>query len=448
MKLTLPFGNRLSETSMIGVIFASIFIVGLGVFSLSASVIVSSAFLGVTSLAAYAVARQRSEKVSGIDPAFGEMIDTLSRRVQYVEGSLKTVDARILASGTTALDQIRKEMAPLMETMNSIADLLEQERLSGTFAAEKQLERPNQNVASGAVNAIPSSANPLLHLRAEAMLRDALLGGNLIITTCDIVALPTARPAYRMINAHVAGYSEGRMEAALRSENFSANLIRLFDKVRFAHAFELASHLALTGDSPIIICPLTLETLDDPTAGNEISGLLARSPGIAKRLCFLLNEDLLFLDIGYAGMAMRNIVQAGSTFAAEIERSIGVEPASLQNRGVTLAIVPPDLILATRDGKLPTDIHPADLVQLFGRHGIDLAVSTPTTESSLRAARSLGINLVMRPKTSGEPVQKVRMRPEPVSVANRLPRAKGLDQLTKDVAPAEPLRAHLRRISA
>ena len=131
-----------------------------------------------------------------------------------------------------------------------------------------------------------------------------------------------------------------------------------------------------------------------------------------------------------------------------IERSIGVEPASLQNRGVALAIVPPDLILATRDGKLQTDIHPADLVQLFGRHGIDLAVSTPTTESSLRAARSLGINLVMRPKTSGEPVQKVRMRPEPVSVANRLPRVKGLDQLTKDAAPAEPLRAHLRRISA
>ena len=275
MKLTLPFGNQLSETSMIGVLFASIFIVGLGVFSLSASVIVSSAFLGVSSLAAYTVARRRSEKGSGSDPVYGEMIDTLSRRVQYVEGSLKTVDARILASGTTALDQIRKEMSPLMETMNNIADLLEQERLGGTLGAEKRIEPPNLPLASNVEKALPSPSNPLLQLRAEAMLRDALLGGNLTISTRDIVALPTARPAYRMINAHVAGYPEGSMEVALRSEDFSALVIRLFDKVRFAHAFELASNLSLAADGPIIICPLTLETLNHAAAGDEISELLA-----------------------------------------------------------------------------------------------------------------------------------------------------------------------------
>ena len=82
MKLTLPFGKQLSETTIIGILFASIFIVGLGVFSLSASVIVSSAFLGVTALAAYTVARRRSENGHGEVHAHRDVIDTLSRRVQ------------------------------------------------------------------------------------------------------------------------------------------------------------------------------------------------------------------------------------------------------------------------------------------------------------------------------------------------------------------------------
>jgi hypothetical protein len=289
-------------------------------------------------------------------------------------------------------------------------------------------------------------------LRREPILREPLLAGKLTISTSDIVALPTSRPVYRLVQAQIAGDDRAMTESRLRSEGLPAHLIRLFDKVRFAHGFEIASHLALAADSPVLVCPLTIETLGDPSAGREIANLLARRPGIAKQLCFLLTEDALFLDTGTAGQTMREIARAGSGFAVDIERDIRVDPASLHIRGVILAMASAELILAARDGTAPSEIHPADLVQLFDRHGIDLAVSSPASERTLRAIRSLGINLVMRPKDDSTRAPTVRMRPErphqSFNIHPMPPRENDKAELAgAEVAPA-PLRAHLRRISA
>ena len=446
MKLTFPFLTKLSENAITGIVFAAIFITGLGVFTLSASVIVSSAFLAISALAAYALARQQG-KVSHVDTEKqDEQIERLSLRLKSVEGSMQTVDARILSAGSAIRTQIRNEMAPMLDAIGIIADIVEEERRKAPAAlpsAPPALPQPVE----------PAPFNPLQQLRSETILRETLLTGKLTISTSDIVALPTSRPAYRLMQAHIGRDATAMTEARLRADGVPSHLIWLFDKVRFAHGFEIASHLTLSADSPVLVCPLTIETLSDPLAGQEIADLMARRPGIAKQLCFLVTEDSLFLDTGTAGQTMRELARAGSGFALDIEKDIRVDPASLHVRGVILAMASAELILAARDGKAPTEIHPADLVQLFDRHGIDLAVSSPASERILRAIRSLGINLVMRPKDDSTRAPTVRMRPErPHQSHNIHPMPPRENEKAAELPRAEtfpaPLRAHLRRVSA
>ncbi len=452
MKRPFPFLTKLTEKSMTGLVFAVIFMTGLGVFSLSASIIVSSAFLAVSALAAYSVARQRGE-INHPDAAekHRETIEMLSSRLSGLEVSMRTVDARVLAAETGLRDHIRAEMAPMLDAIGTIATIVEEERRKSSAAFRVAPIAPAIATPPPPPQPEPSAFNPLHQVRNEAVLRDALLAGKIAIATSDIVALPTGRPAYRLLNAELAGDALPVNETRLRAEGVPSHLLRLFDKVRFGHGFEIAARLALNADSPVLVCPLTIETLSHPSSAQEISDLLARRPGIAKHLCFMVTEDVLFLDIGTTGQALRDIARAGCGFAIKVESDIRIDPASLHGRGVVLAIVTAELILATRDGNAPSEIHPADLVQLFDRHGIDLAVTRPTSDRVLRGIRSLGINLVMRPNEERSRPQVVRMRPERPSPAPASRPGVAFDPVPESArqpAVPEPLRAHLRRVSA
>ncbi len=428
-----------SERTVISSIFAANLVIGLGIFSLSASVIVSSAFLAVSALAAYAVARHRALPTAPHPSQPDIQIEQLNRRLQSLEGAMQTVDARILASGAAIRNHLRDEMAPIIDAIGAIADIVEEERRK---ASRSPLKPSTPSTPSHVEPPHAMSYHPLQTLRTETMLREALLAGKLTVETSEIVALPTGRCAYRILAVDIMGFTSGTTERRLRTEGMPSHLIRLFDRVRFAHGFDAASHLARSAESPVLVCPLTLETLDDATAGQEIVDLLALRPGIAKHLCFLVSEDLLFLDAGTAGQTMRNLAKVGCGFALKIDQDIRIDTANLQGRGVILAVIDGELLLAARDGRVPTEIHPADMVQLFDRHGIDLAVSTPASDTVLRGIRALGINLIMRPKGETSRPQTVRMRPERATSAP----LSGNDE-PFSVSPM-PLRSHLRRVSA
>jgi hypothetical protein len=447
MKFTLPVLTKLSESAQIGIVFAAIFITALGIFSLSASVIVSSAFLAVSALAAYTAARQRNAIKLPATEEQREQIERLASRLARVEGAMQSVDTRISSSAIAVRNQIRDEMAPILDAISTIADIIETER---RVPSPNIVPKPMVAPAPLPVYAQPP-INPLHQLRTESILKSALLSGKLTINTSDIVALPTSRPAYRLLQVEIDGYATSKTEAQLRADGLPAHLIRLFDKVRLAHGFEIAAQLALAADSPLLVCPLTIETLDDPAAGGEIAMLLSRRGAIARHMCFLVSEDALHVTSGTAIQTLRSITDAGCGFAVTIENDIRVDPSSLHQRGVILAMAAAELILATRDGQAPTEIHPADLVDLFDRYGIDLAVASPASSAVLRSIRALGINLVMRSEEDRNHRQEVRMRPERRSPQSFAPAAR--EGARSSIGPFEsdepaPLRAHLRRVSA
>ena len=440
MKLNLPFLSRPSENTLISLVFAAIFITGLGVFSLSASVIVSSAFLAVSSLAAYIVAKQRNEAHAARTEIRPDLLDPLLRRLAAVEGTVKGVETRLSSMDSVIQAQVTRQMEPLVHTIQLLADVIDQHN------QRPQVQTP---VEPNPVQA--PSLNPLQQKRIEAVIRESLQSGRLVTKTQDIVALPTARPAYCVLQAHLDYQLPNPMdEAALRAQKLGSSLIQLFDRVRFAHAFEIATQLAMAADSPVLVCPLTIETLDDAIAGVEIADLLGRRPAIAKRLCFLLNEDALFLDAGTAGQTMRSLLKAGCRFAFELKNDIRIDPFILQSRGVSLLLAPASIILAAREGKIQSDIDPVDLVHLLDRHDIDLGISQLTTDIELRTIRSLGINLIMRSSEPDNHSRVVKMRPEPTRSSPRLPRVHEANIARNEPIQLEPepLKARLRRMSA
>jgi hypothetical protein len=440
MKLDLPVFARPSENTLLGLVFAAIFITGLGIFSLSASIIVSSAFLAVSSLAAYSVAKRRNDLHAAQTDNRPDVIETLNRRLASVEGSVKGIENRIASIDTAVHAQVTRQMDPLIQTVQLLADIIGQHH---------QNAPPKVNAEPEPVSA--PSFNPLQQRRSEALIREGLQSGRLITTTQDIVALPTSRPAYRLFHAQIENSPAAPMsEAGLRAEGLGVTIIRLFDRVRFAHAFELAAQLALSADSPLLVCPLTLETLDDGVAGAEIADLLARRPAMAKRLCFLLNEDTLFLDTGLAGQNMRNLLRAGCRFAFELKTDMRIDPFILQSRGVSLLLSPAALILAARDGKVGIDIDPMDLVHLLDRHDIDLGISHIKSDGELRAIRAMGINLILRTSEPDNRQRIVKLRPEPKMPSPRLARTNEQAGHPNDPIrlEPEPLKARLRRMSA
>jgi hypothetical protein len=425
---------------MLGLVFAAIFITGLGIFSLSASIIVSSAFLSVMSLAAYIVAKQRHEAHTARIDHRPELLDTFSRRLAAVEGSVKGIENRVTAINGTIQAQVTRQMEPLINTVQLLADIIDQQNRNAPPAEAVKPELPKA-----------PTVNPLQQRRVEAVIRESLHSGRIVTKTQDIVALPTSRPAYRVLHASIEYQLPNPFnEDGLRQQGIGSSLIQLFDRVRFAHAFEKAAQLAMSADSPVLVCPLTIETLDDGIAGAEIAELLQRRPAIAKRLCFLLNEDTLFLDTGTAGQNMRSLIRAGCRFALYLKNDIRIDPYILQSRGVSLVLAPAWLALAARDGKIQTDIDPMDIVHLLDRHDIDLGILHIKTDSELRAIRAMGINLIMRPAGQKTRESVVKLRPEPRLAQQRLPLMNA--QETPHNEPIrlepEPLKARLRRMSA
>ena len=440
MKLNLPILAKTSENTLIGLVFAAIFITGLGIFSLSASVIVSSAFLSVSSLAAYIVAKQRNDSHAARTNSTPEVLEAFNRRLAMVEGSMKTIETRVSSIDNAIHAQVTRQMEPLVNTVQLLADIIDHQHRQSP---------PKDNPQPSPVK--EPSFKPLQKRRIEAVIREGLQSGRLVKKTQDIIALPTARPAYRLIDAQIGDQLPSPMnEASLRAEGIGASIIQLFDRVRFAHAFETASKLAVAADSPVLVCPLTRETLADDTAGTEIVALLSRRPAIAKRLCFLLNDDTLFLDTGMAGKNMRGLVHSGCSFAFELKNDMRIDPYLLQSRGVSLLLSPAALILAAKEGKIGVDIDPMDFVHLLDRHDIDLSVSHIKTDGELRAIRAMGINLILRTAEQDHQQRGVKLRPEPQLASPRLPRVREKnDQQTEIIRlEPEPLKARLRRMSA
>ncbi len=104
----------------------------------------------------------------------------------------------------------------------------------------------------------------------------------------------------------------------------------------------------------------------------------------------------------------------GFRFALDGVEDLRLDVRSLADKGVRYAKVPAELLLAAGAGDAPSEIHPADLSDLFARQGMTLIASGIDSESDVVEVQDFSVPLAQGPLFSGpRPVRGEVLKSEP-----------------------------------
>lgn len=438
-------GIARSEIALTGIAFAVVFVIGIAVFAVFQSVAVAAAALAVCASIVFVGVSWRDRTLKS-DAATQKQAEA-EPRLRALENSLRGLELKMHAMEANTRQRLDEAIAPITESVLALSTALDRETRFRSAPAPK--------APSPASPAAQHSAmfSDLQRLRAETMIKEALYSGKLTVKGREILTMASGRRSAVWVEASMTeGLSQPLTEALLRDLAVSEDVIRQFDRVRFAYAFEIATGLAKAAQGPMILCPLTLETLSHQS-GRDIVNALMQRPNIARQILFIIANDTLMTQSGIAREALDLLTGLCAGFAV-ISDTPSVEPALLHSKGVRMVLVPLSALLAARDRLISVEIHPADSVTLLARYNIDLVATETDPRRDLAAVQAFGINLIARdgeakpltitktmtpapPKSAPKPERPFIVMPTPI-------------RSQQQVEPAEPtsLRAHLRRLSA
>jgi cyclic-di-GMP phosphodiesterase TipF (flagellum assembly factor) len=93
-------------------------------------------------------------------------------------------------------------------------------------------------------------------------------------------------------------------------------------------------------------------------------------------------SQLVYRTLGSAELSsMQQLAERGFRFSLDRIDDFRIEPRGLAERGVRFMKVPADLMLRQMQQTGGAHIHPADLSDLLGRHGIDLVADRIESEN-------------------------------------------------------------------
>ena len=452
MKFNLPVRLPLSENSITVGIFVATFALGLLVLSLSASILVSAAFMAVTSAGFYMAAKYRADgpqsMLSPTDTKTVAAIEVVERKIARIEQAIDQINA---PGPEETASLIRQTIEPIESLLREVASMtLEHDRklAERTPDAQSTAVAPPQPIASTPpANAVP---HPILKIKMETMLREDLLEGRMKLEFSEIVDFLTGRPAYRQVNGVLAGRSPQLVtERDLAHAGIAPALIRLFDRIRFGHAFNLAEQGLALRSGPGIICPLTTETWIDLQSASEIADLMERRPGIAQRFCLIVPDSAPTSTNETTDRILLRLKLAGCGLAIAARQDLVLDPLRMSESGVRLVLVPAALLIAADRGKVESEIHPADLTRLLDRYGIELAAIEVANDEERRLLKPLGVRLIAG--NGSTPANPLAAPPE---TANNSDTPSGAHEITaaiggsSQITSISSLKARLRRIEA
>jgi hypothetical protein len=438
-------GVARSEIVLTGIAFAVVFVIGIVVFAVFQSVAVAAAALAVCASLVFVGVSWRDRKRAA--EAVAQKQADAEPRLRALENSLRNLELKIYGMEANTRQQLDEAIAPITESVLALSAALDRET---RFRPSQTPKPPSQEPVAAQHSAMFSD---LQRLRAETMIKEALYTGKLSVRGREILAMASGRHSAFLVEASMTeGLSQPLTEATLRELGVAEDVIRQFDRVRFAYAFEIATGLAKKTQGPMILCPLTLETLSHQS-GRDIVNALTQRPNVARQILFVIAEEALLTPSGIAREALDLLTGLCAGFGIACETP-SVEPALLHSKGVRMVLVPLSALLAARDRLISVEIHPADSVALLARYNIDLVATETDPRRDLAALQAFGINLIARdgeakPLTIAKTVTPSppvsAPKPEPPFVVTPTPIRP--QHRTETTEPAS-LRAHLRRLSA
>lgn len=329
-----------------------------------------------------------NERVEGLARAAAEIarqVGDLNIRIDKVE----TAPSQDLKAHT---DPLAKEIGDLAGLVGDLAkmvsehdELLAQKQIFAASAAGLGTKSAGTEAMRVEVPAPPPGPlNPLGSLNDDEvaiLIRDALANERIDVHLQPIVTLPQRKVRFYEAVSRLR-LPEGKLieakyfiDAARRS-----GAVRALDENLVNAALQVVRRLATKSKEIGVFFNLAPETLSDRAATGTIMNALDANKAIAPSLFIEIAQNDFRSPNPVYRDTLHQLRERGFRFAIDQVADLHIDPQALAERGVRYLKISANLLL----GRVPqtgAQVHPADLVDLLGRYGIDLIAEKIETES-------------------------------------------------------------------
>ncbi|MBK8007133.1 MAG: EAL domain-containing protein [Rhizobiales bacterium] len=332
-----------------------------------------------------------------------ERFEGLARAAADIARQVGELNVRVDQIQAAPSQDLKSQTEPLAKEIGDLAglvgDLAKTVSEHESLLAQKQIFSTSPEAAARAVAEIdaaqiqPSPAlaqsapvNPLGSLNDDeiAMLvRDALANERIDVHLQPIVTLPQRKVRFYEAVSRLR-LPEGKL---IEAKHFipaarRSGAVRALDENLVNSSLQVVRRLATKSKDVGIFFNLAPETLSDRAAVSTIMNALDANKAIAPSL---------FIEIAQADFRSPNAVyrdslhqlrEHGFRFAIDHVSDLHIDPQAMAERGVRYLKISAALLL----GRVPhsgAQVHPADLVDLLGRYGIDLIAEKIETEATV-----------------------------------------------------------------
>ncbi|MFO1147642.1 MAG: EAL domain-containing protein [Alsobacter sp.] len=342
---------------------------------------------------------------------FESEIARLNARIKELEAKIAVVDQRVVEIGRSTARAVASELVTVGSVMRDLAETVamhdaelfaaraadlspppesprREEHAEGPPAAPRDPAQMRgglpQDVPPASWPASPEGGTPVAVAPEdrEAVER-ALREGAVEVMLQAVVTLPQRRVRLYEAQARVRR-SAGEALEGVRVERAAqaAGLARELDRFVLPHVIRVARHLAARGRDVPVVFRVGPTALLDAALFRMLAAAIARDSGLANHILFEVplatfrHAEALELE------ALEALEGLGVRFVLDRVPDLVLEAHSLARRGVRFVKISAAVIIAAGQGKVPAEIHPADLAGYLARHGVSLVAAEVEDEAT------------------------------------------------------------------
>lgn len=319
----------------------------------------------------------------------------IARQVGDLHIRLDKIEASPAQDLKSHTDPLAKEIGDLASLVEDLAktvsehdsQIAQKQIFAGASAAAAA---PVASAASAPVSAAPAQSpgpvNPLGQMKdgeVAVLIRDALRNERIDVHLQPIVTLPQRKVRFYEAVSRLR-LPEGKLIEArhfIDAARRSGAVLEL-DENLVKSVLQVMRRLTAKTKDVGLFFNIAPETLSDRTLMSSIMNVFDANKAIAPSLFIEISQnDFRSPNVVYRE-SLHQLRERGLRFAIDRVTDLHIDPQAMAERGVRYLKISADLIL----GRVPqtgAQVHPADLVDLLGRYGIDLVAEKIETEATV-----------------------------------------------------------------
>ena len=226
---------------------------------------------------------------------------------------------------------------------------------------------PAKQAAPAASRERPASDTPLLATRIRA----AIESNRLDLYLQPLVTLPQRKVRFYEAVSRLRDETGGMIAASDfvdTAENIG--MMPRIDHMVVFRCVQVLRRLQVKTKDVGLFCNMSRTTIQDPAIFRQCLDFLEANRVLAPALVFEFKQDTLRNMVPMESEHLAKLAAIGFRFSLDHVHDLRIDPRELADLGVKFVKVPARMLLDSSAASL--DIHPADLSDLLGRHGIDL----------------------------------------------------------------------------